>query len=907
MTLESLEFEVPRRTVMFHANTEMPDQSLLGYTGDPNNAVNGSTPGETLLQNAPSGAAFLDRAGAPFDVWDKVVDGVGGTWVLRGSAGGTMQTRMINSISQGSTITVTHGEDTLGRVVTCSKFVPGLLDQTKSEMDYLLSEEGDYIQEDSAEGTDFTGTQVTLHNSGVAGSGPTIWETIGSGHALTDGGKGLVINNELASDSRAAYTEGVTTEAGKKYFFEATGVASVRDICAGFSWNENNTSTNIGRFTSTAALLASCNGSNGYCWRGRYQDSVSNLTAMQYDGTVIVGIDIDDHRVTWWDKDGNQLHTTTAGVTTNSVFTLRGCWCEFSGSYNGTTITVNLGTDMPKNWTPLDLNDGWEWFGPDIIPEYPVAGGTGTYSSFDPTKIDTDIVLSNGNLSAIAGDVQHQWDTAPLTTPIPTGESRYIEVLVDQRYADNVMVGVITKDAVDGLPGARYQATYGCTYSSGGLVYFPEPSVSYDSYDVGDVIGIAFNDVTKEVSFYKNNVLVTTSDMSSFSAQDMYFAVSLALYSGQPKGAVTIRTDPADMSYAAPSGFTAGLIKPTVDYYQMDFRDSAATTGSMVSQTNTVNNWAFESDQTNAVGLNGGGANSTVYDGAHCVSRYNLSTLDNADYVELGVPSGFTGGSYDVYVLGSTYNVGAGIRFRVNEGTITECGSPVGFNGAANGSAAAQWILAGSGVIIADGDTLRFSRSGQGGGQKLAVVRLVAPGSDAPTEPDEGQGGVISPSAGSGKGYYVLTSDVNQLKLETIAQIDSLVITATAPAGTEIKWLASFDGRTSWRRWGGSAWEDHPTGTGDFTDANIAAELSAGFVNFVPSTEPSVDIAFELSSTDSGVTPSVDVLTFTVDENGTYKQVQLGVDVDIVEKSPTTLEVTQVAAETNNLKLCIGT
>ena len=49
MSLESLEFELPRRVILFHRDTEMPDQSLLGYTGDPNNAVEGNTPGETLL------------------------------------------------------------------------------------------------------------------------------------------------------------------------------------------------------------------------------------------------------------------------------------------------------------------------------------------------------------------------------------------------------------------------------------------------------------------------------------------------------------------------------------------------------------------------------------------------------------------------------------------------------------------------------------------------------------------------------------------------------------------------------------------------------------------------------------------------------------------------------------------
>jgi len=89
MTLESLEFELPRRPVLFKSTTEMPDQSLLGYTGDPNSAVNGNTPGETLLQNSPAGTSFQDRTAVPYIIWDKLEDGIGGVWLERGTGSGS--------------------------------------------------------------------------------------------------------------------------------------------------------------------------------------------------------------------------------------------------------------------------------------------------------------------------------------------------------------------------------------------------------------------------------------------------------------------------------------------------------------------------------------------------------------------------------------------------------------------------------------------------------------------------------------------------------------------------------------------------------------------------------------------------------------------------------------------------
>ena len=95
LVLDSLTFELPRRPVLFHASTEMPDQSLLGYTGDPNSAVNGNTPGETLLQNSPAGTSFQDRASVPYEIWDKMEDGIGGIWQERGTGSGSGETNVI--------------------------------------------------------------------------------------------------------------------------------------------------------------------------------------------------------------------------------------------------------------------------------------------------------------------------------------------------------------------------------------------------------------------------------------------------------------------------------------------------------------------------------------------------------------------------------------------------------------------------------------------------------------------------------------------------------------------------------------------------------------------------------------------------------------------------------------------
>lgn len=87
-TLDELGFEMERRVIVFHRDTTMPGGSQLGYIGDPNAAVNGATPGQTLLYNSPSGTRYLDKGTNPHEAWSKTQDGAGGIWVKDGTGTG---------------------------------------------------------------------------------------------------------------------------------------------------------------------------------------------------------------------------------------------------------------------------------------------------------------------------------------------------------------------------------------------------------------------------------------------------------------------------------------------------------------------------------------------------------------------------------------------------------------------------------------------------------------------------------------------------------------------------------------------------------------------------------------------------------------------------------------------------
>ncbi len=86
-TLDSLQFEMERRVILFKPTTTMPDLSQLGYNADPNLITSPSTPGEQLLYYSPNGTRYLntDISGDTITEWYKKAQPNG--WLPIGSGG----------------------------------------------------------------------------------------------------------------------------------------------------------------------------------------------------------------------------------------------------------------------------------------------------------------------------------------------------------------------------------------------------------------------------------------------------------------------------------------------------------------------------------------------------------------------------------------------------------------------------------------------------------------------------------------------------------------------------------------------------------------------------------------------------------------------------------------------------
>ena len=98
-TIASNAFEIERRLISLKYNTNMPDNTILGYDGDPNLVVNNSNPGQTLIYNVALGATFLQSTG---QLWYK--QELPCKWVLIGGSTTTLNSTVVTkTIAFGDT------------------------------------------------------------------------------------------------------------------------------------------------------------------------------------------------------------------------------------------------------------------------------------------------------------------------------------------------------------------------------------------------------------------------------------------------------------------------------------------------------------------------------------------------------------------------------------------------------------------------------------------------------------------------------------------------------------------------------------------------------------------------------------------------------------------------------------
>jgi len=270
------------------------------------------------------------------------------------------------------------------------------------------------------------------------------------------------------------------------------------------------------------------------------------------------------------------------------TFGTNGFWLQFSDNSNNTATT--LGKDYSgnnNNWSPSNLSVT-AGTGNDSLVDTPTSvsatdtgiGGEirGNYATFNPigtVKPATGIIptLTNGNLDATHSG--GSWQYANSTIAVPAGSGKYYcEFYVSSSYAsDYIAVGVNPATASTFSATVHSSSQSGIFYSNNGEKWVTGSNSAYGAaYTTGDLIGVALNCDSGQITFYKNN---TSQGAISFNSNltnggTIYFTIDIHTSN------LVANFGQRPFAYTAPSGFKAlcdtNLPAPVVakssDYFQ---------------------------------------------------------------------------------------------------------------------------------------------------------------------------------------------------------------------------------------------------------------------------------------------------------------------------------------------------
>jgi alpha-tubulin suppressor-like RCC1 family protein len=139
---------------------------------------------------------------------------------------------------------------------------------------------------------------------------------------------------------------------------------------------------------------------------------------------------------------------------------------------------------------------------------------------------------------------------------------------------------------------------------------------------------------------------------------------------------------------------------------------------------------------------------------------------------------------------------------------------------------------------------------------------------------------------------------ISSISLANTATINSLAITESKPAGTDIKYALSFDGKTTWNT---------PSGViTDIATDGVSATILATY-DFTGFSGTTLDIGVYLSTTDTSVSPTVDQITVGMTLNGYFTQIVVDGDkLQASESGTHTVTITNADTIDNIYKISVG-
>jgi len=280
---------------------------------------------------------------------------------------------------------------------------------------------------------------------------------------------------------------------------------------------------------------------------------LTDTTGKQIGGDTTNAEYYDGYLTDFYYIDGQSLDSSSFGSTN----ALTGVWqpAKYTGTYgtNGfylpftnTTSTSTLGNDFSGNsntWTVnnISLTAGTTYDSMNDVPTLTSAAAA-NYCVLNP--LNSGGTLSGGNLNYSMGN------TKTVATMAMTTGKFYAEVIINSASNREFIIGIGKVNSSFNLfsSGVGYYANDGTKYVDG-------TNSSYGvTYTAGDVLGIAVNFDSSQVTFYKNN---TSQGAITFSSSTEGYTFVLQASSGATSATFSANFGQQPFTYTPPTGFVA--------------------------------------------------------------------------------------------------------------------------------------------------------------------------------------------------------------------------------------------------------------------------------------------------------------------------------------------------------------
>ena len=168
-----------------------------------------------------------------------------------------------------------------------------------------------------------------------------------------------------------------------------------------------------------------------------------------------------------------------------------------------------------------------------------------------------------------------------------------------------------------------------------------------------------------------------------------------------------------------------------------------------------------------------------------------------------------------------------------------------------------------------------------------------------------------------GSGFSTIDSGtINNIK--TIRQIDSSIwqslnsstLVGTFPTGTTTRILLSFDNQTTWVYWNGSAWTSSSlanisTTSMTHTIFNALTQANYAAANGLNSGTETIDVAINISTTDSTKTPIINNISFNYNSN-VFREIMNDSNIRVRCMTDEKTEIKNISGSTKTFKIFIN-